>query len=118
MVGGPLILALAATFLIGSGIVTFGDVSGLEVEEESIEYREGDEITTARKQNGLNKYTNITLRWPVGIDENWKFIFEDKAKRDNCKNCNIDTEVEVEAEVEEGAEMIQIDPPVLVIPVR
>ena len=114
LVGGPLILALTATFLIGSGIVTFGEVAGLELEQESIEYREGDEITTVRKQNGLSKYANITLRWPTGLDESWKFIFENKAKRDNCPNCNVNTEVEAEA----GAEMFQIDPPVMVIPTR
>jgi len=32
---------------------------------EPIEYREGDEITTVRKLNGLNKYANITLKWGI-----------------------------------------------------
>ncbi|NND01368.1 MAG: phage tail protein [Acidimicrobiia bacterium] len=30
-----------------------------------IEYREGDEITTVRKLNGLNRYGNITLKWGI-----------------------------------------------------
>jgi phage tail-like protein len=40
--------------------VTVGDLSN-----EPIEYREGDEITTARKLNGLTKYANITLKWGI-----------------------------------------------------
>ena len=112
LIGGPLVLVLAATFLVSSGIVTFGEVPGLELEEESIEYREGNEVTTVSKQPGLKKYANITLRWPVGMDENWKFISENKAARDNCPDCNVNTEAEV------SGEMRQIEPPVLVIPVR
>lgn len=40
--------------------VTIGDLS-----TDPIEYREGDELTTVRKLNGLNKYGNITLKWGV-----------------------------------------------------
>ena len=104
-IGGPLILAVTTTFLIGSGIVTFGDVDGLEVEQESIEYREGDEPATVRKQPGLSKYLHISIRRPVGF-ENWKFIFERKAEEERVW------------EEEFGEEMIQIEPPVLVIPAR
>ncbi|MEE8056658.1 MAG: phage tail protein [Pseudomonadales bacterium] len=41
----------------GFSEVTIGSSSS-----DPIEYREGDEITTVRKLNGLNKYENITLK--------------------------------------------------------
>ncbi len=44
----------------GFSEVTVGDSS-----TDPIEYREGDEPTTARKLNGLNKYGNITLKWGI-----------------------------------------------------
>jgi len=44
----------------GFSEVTIGDLS-----TDPIEYREGDEITTVRKLNGLNKYGNITLKWGI-----------------------------------------------------
>lgn len=44
----------------GFAEVTVGDLS-----TDPIEYREGDEITTVRKLNGLNKYGNITLKWGI-----------------------------------------------------
>ncbi|EEE35976.1 conserved hypothetical phage tail region protein [Rhodobacteraceae bacterium KLH11] len=43
----------------------FAEVAIGELSTEPIEYREGDEITTVRKLNGLNKYANITLKWGV-----------------------------------------------------
>lgn len=44
----------------GFAEVTVGDLS-----TDPIEYREGNEITTVRKLNGLNKYGNITLKWGI-----------------------------------------------------
>ncbi len=44
----------------GFSEVTMGDLS-----TDPIEYREGDEITTVRKLNGLNKYANIVLKWGI-----------------------------------------------------
>lgn len=44
----------------GFSEVTIGDLS-----TDPIEYREGDELTTVRKLNGLNKYGNITLKWGI-----------------------------------------------------
>lgn len=44
----------------GFSEVTVGDIS-----TDPIEYREGDEPTTVRKLNGLNKYGNITLKWGI-----------------------------------------------------
>lgn len=43
----------------------FAEVAIGDSSTEPIEYREGDEITTVRKLNGLNKYANITLKWGV-----------------------------------------------------
>jgi len=44
----------------GFSEVMIGDLS-----TDPIEYREGNEITTVRKLNGLNKYGNVTLKWGI-----------------------------------------------------
>ena len=44
----------------GFSEVTMGDLS-----TDPIEYREGDEPTTVRKLNGLNKYANIVLKFGI-----------------------------------------------------
>jgi len=44
----------------GFSEVTMGDLS-----TDPIEYREGNELTTVRKLNGLNKYANIVLKWGI-----------------------------------------------------
>ena len=46
----------------------FAEVAIGDLSTEPIEYREGDEPTTFRKLNGLNKYGNITLKWGVTDD--------------------------------------------------
>jgi phage tail-like protein len=51
----------------GFAEVTVGDLS-----TDPIEYREGDELTTVRKLNGLNKYGNITLKW--GITDSMELV--------------------------------------------
>jgi phage tail-like protein len=43
----------------------FSEVAIAELSTDPIEYREGDEITTVRKLNGLNKYGNVTLKWGI-----------------------------------------------------
>lgn len=43
----------------------FAEVTVGELSTDPIEYREGDELTTVRKLNGLNKYANITLKWGI-----------------------------------------------------
>lgn len=43
----------------------FSEVSIGDLSTDPIEYREGDELTTVRKLNGLNKYGNIMLKWGV-----------------------------------------------------
>lgn len=41
----------------------FRECSGLDSSQDPIDYREGTEGLTARKLPGLNKYSNITLKW-------------------------------------------------------
>lgn len=43
----------------------FSEVAIGDLSTDPIEYREGDEPTTVRKLNGLNKYANITLKWGI-----------------------------------------------------
>ena len=68
----------------GFSEVTIGDLS-----TDPIEYREGDETTTVRKLNGLNKYGNISLKW--GITEsmelaNWhQLIVDDSTPLDDVR---------------------------------
>ena len=47
----------------------FRECSGLDTSQDPIEYREGDEKPlTARKLTGLNKYSNVTLKWGLTAD--------------------------------------------------
>lgn len=41
----------------------FSDVSGFDVTVDPIEYREGGQVTSARKIPGMAKFGNITLKW-------------------------------------------------------
>jgi phage tail-like protein len=51
--------------------VSFSEVSGLTLESEPIEYRGGDDISlTVRKQPGLKKYGNVTLKRGIVPAEN------------------------------------------------
>lgn len=43
----------------------FAEVAIGESSNDPIEYREGNELTTVRKLNGLTKSANITLKWGV-----------------------------------------------------
>lgn len=47
---------------------SFRECSGLDASQDPIEYREGTEGPTARKLPGLNKYSNITLKWGMTDD--------------------------------------------------
>ena len=68
----------------GFSEVTMGDLS-----TDPIEYREGDEPTTVRKLNGLNKYANIVLKF--GITDSteladWhQLVVDDKTKLDDAR---------------------------------
>lgn len=116
IVGGPLILIVTTIVFIGSGIISFGDAAGLDMEltEESIEYRDGSEPTHVRKMDGLKKFGNITLKWPIHYDDIdlafWRWTIEGS---DTTVKTHLQTETTV---VPAGVEMKQIDPPVLVIP--
>jgi len=46
----------------------FREASGLDSSQDPIEYREGTSPLTAFKLPGLNKYSNITLKWGVTDD--------------------------------------------------
>ena len=49
----------------GGTRIGFTEVSGLTVELQSIDYREGNEPQTVRKLPGLTKYGNLTLKWGI-----------------------------------------------------
>ena len=60
----------------------FSEVAIGDVSNDPIEYREGNEIGTVRKLNGLTKYGNITLKWGVtdSIElSNWHRMVVDDA---------------------------------------
>lgn len=46
----------------------FRECSGLDSTQDPVEYREGNEIITTRKLPGLNKFSNITLKWGIADD--------------------------------------------------
>lgn len=63
----------------------FSEVSGLAIETDPIEYRNGDEIITVRKLPGLQKYSNITLKRGFTPDDAlWKWrktVLDGKTER-------------------------------------
>ena len=67
----------AFNFLVeidGVTVAGFTEASGLETEQDIIEYRNGDEDITVRKLPGLKKFTNISLkRGFTGSDELWEW---------------------------------------------
>ena len=46
----------------------FRECSGLDTAQDPIEYREGEDEMTVRKMPGLNKYSNISLKWGSSDD--------------------------------------------------
>lgn len=78
----------------------FSEIDGLEIEETPIEYRDGaGNEYNKTKQPGIPKYTNIVMKRPEGFDwSTLKFTFDNQLEN------------------EEEVEMVEIDPPVLVIP--
>lgn len=65
----------------------FRECSGLDSSQDPIEYREGGEVLTVRKLTGLNKYSNISLKWGMTDDvEFWdwrKKAMDGKVERKN-----------------------------------
>ncbi len=52
----------------------FRECSGLDASQDPIDYREGTDPLTARKLPGLNKYSNISLKWGMTDDaELWEW---------------------------------------------
>lgn len=94
----------------------FSDVSGLEIEEQPIEYREGvGSEYNKTKQPGIAKYANIVMRRPSGFD--WKTLRFEFQRQAEVETINKEYDQKIKDSQEEG-EMIQIDPPKLVIPVN
>jgi phage tail-like protein len=52
----------------GISRAAFRECSGLDTTQDPIEYREGTDGPTTRKIPGLNKYTNISLKWGISDD--------------------------------------------------
>lgn len=84
----------------------FSEVAIGDLSTDPIEYREGDEITTVRKLNGLNKYGNITLKWgitdSVELAEWHQLIVDDATKLDDARR-NVVIRVQSEAGEEKAA---------------
>ncbi len=70
----------------------FSEVTIPDSTQAVIEYREGNEPITARKQPGLIKYADVTLKW--GITDSldlykWRKLVEDGKTKDARKNMAI-----------------------------
>ena len=68
--------------------MAFASAPGLDASTDVAEYREGTEKgNTARKLPGLNKYSNITLKWGITDDASlwdWrKKVIDGKVERKN-----------------------------------
>ena len=65
----------------------FREASGLDSAQDPIEYREGTEPLTVRKLPGLNKYSNISLKWGTTDDASlWEWrkkCIDGKVERKN-----------------------------------
>ncbi len=66
---------------------SFREASGLDASQDPIDYREGTEGLTVRKLPGLNKYSNLTLKWGTTSDaEMWEWrkkVIDGKIERKN-----------------------------------
>ena len=52
----------------------FRECSGLDSTQDPVEYREGNDAITPHKHPGLNKYSNISLKWGITDDaELWEW---------------------------------------------
>ncbi len=84
----------------------FSEVAIGDLSTDPIEYREGDEITTVRKLNGLNKYGNITLKWgitdSVELADWHQLVVNDATPLDDARR-NVVIRVQSEAGEEKAA---------------
>lgn len=67
--------------LDGSIVAQFQEVSGLDSTTDVIEYREGNQNMTVRKLPGLTKYSNITLKKGVTVDNQALWDWQEKAAK-------------------------------------
>jgi len=70
----------------------FSECAFADTTTDPVEYREGDELPTARKLSGLTKFGNITLKW--GITDsmeiyNWRQQIIDTGAEGARKNMSI-----------------------------
>ncbi|MGB7341880.1 MAG: phage tail protein [Phototrophicaceae bacterium] len=68
-----------AVELDSSIVAQFQEVSGLDVTTDVIEYREGNQNMTVRKLPGLTKFSNITLKKGITIDNQALWDWQQKA---------------------------------------
>ena len=84
----------------------FAEVAIGDLSNEPIEYREGDEISTVRKLNGLTKYGNITLKWGIADSTDladWhQLVVDDATPLDDARR-NVVIRVQNEAGEETAA---------------
>ena len=70
----------------------FREVAGLDVANDAVDYRDGDEATRLRKLAGLQKFSNITLKRGVTDDQDlwkWRSMVMDGKIKDNRKDGQI-----------------------------
>ena len=70
----------------------FREVAGLDVANDAVDYREGDEATRLRKLAGLQKFSNVTLKRGVTDDQDlwkWRSMVMDGKIKDARKNGQI-----------------------------
>jgi phage tail-like protein len=66
--------------------VAFQEVSGMDVENQIIEYRKsGNPIFSTEKMPGIVKYGNITLKRGVFVNDNTFWIWMDQIKMNTIK---------------------------------
>jgi phage tail-like protein len=74
----------------------FSEVTGYDHSNDVVEYREGNEITTARKLPGLTKYGDVTCTWGLTDSrELWDWrqsIVDGKVARKNVSIVVFDSE--------------------------
>ena len=84
----------------------FAEVAIGDLSNEPSEYREGDEITTFRKLNGLTKYANITLKWgitdSVDLAEWHQLVVDDATPLDDARR-NVVIRIQNEAGEDKAA---------------
>ncbi len=85
----------AYNFMLEIGGLTragFRECSGLDTSQDPIEYREGNEKPlTARKLTGLNKYSNVTLKWGLTADDGDQELWDwrEKAKSGDVERLDV-----------------------------